>query len=104
MVWQDCWSLKQSEEQKCVALSRVSIFGIQKEIDKINTSDTMSVVATMMESIADVKLKSSKDDTVRLQAYDALIFYKVKRNVEAPKQTIVPKQPVVSIPTVDLNI
>ena len=80
MAWESVWMLKASEEQKCVALSKVSIFGIQKEVDRINISDTMSVVATMMEPIADVKLKSAKDDTVRYQAYDALILYKVKHH------------------------
>jgi len=104
MAWQDCWSLKQTEDAKCTALSKVSIFGIQKEIDLINTSDNMAVVATMMESIADVKIKSPKDDTVKLQAYDALIFYKLKKKVTTPVAPAPVEQKPIDIPTVDLNV
>lgn len=102
MVWADIWQLKQSEDAKCTALNKVSIFGVQKEIDLINSSDDMAVVATMIEPIPDVKIKSAKDDTIRYQAYDALIFYRLKKK-EKPQPSQVEEKPV-DIPTVDLNV
>ena len=108
MAWQDCWSLKMTEDAKCVALNKVTIFGIQKEIDRINASDKMAVVATMIEPIADLKLKSSSDDTKTYQGYDALVFYRCKKDVPVDKKLgepvfKEPEKPTTAIPTVDLN-
>ncbi len=110
MVYQDIWSKKLTEDTKCMPLHKVSIFGISKEIDIINTSDTMAVVATMMEPIPDIKLKSKTDTEAKYRAYDALIFYVVKKpivpqedNVVKTNEEIKAEQPQIPIPTVDLG-
>lgn len=108
LVWQDIWSLKATEDAKCVALNKVTIFAIKKEIDRINISDSMGVVATMIEQVPDTRLKSPSDDTKIYQAYDALIFYRQKKDVPVDKKLGAPvfkepEKPTTNIPTVDLS-
>lgn len=109
MAWQDVWSLKLTEDAKCVALNKVTIFAIKKEIDRINSSDNMGVVATMIEQVPDVRLKSPKDESKVYQAYDALIFYRQKKAVEKDSKLGAPvfkepPKPTTNIPTLDLDV
>jgi len=86
MVYQTIWDKKFTEETKCLSLSRITIHSIQKEIERINSSDKMAVVATMLEPIPDVRIKSKKDEDKWFRAYDALIFY-VKKKEHVMKDT-----------------
>lgn len=101
MAWKDTWELKGEESSKVSPLNKVSIFAIAKEIDRINTSDHMQVVATMMEPLVDVKIKDSKDADKSYQAYDALVFYKLRIIKET--KPIAPTKPSIFVPTVDLE-
>ena len=110
MVYQDIWSKKITEDTKCMPLHKISIFGIAKEIDIINSSPTMAAVATIMEPIPDIKLTSKKDPDAKYRAYDALIFYIVKKPVKPLADDVVKtndeitQEKQIPIPTVDLGV
>ena len=111
-MYQNIWDKKLTEESKVVALKKVTIDGVAKEIMRINTSMKMAVVATMMEVVLDTKIKL--EDGKLLQAYDALVFYVVQKGpqmqgggnvfVPQPAATPVAPAPTVAKPAVQVDL
>jgi len=91
---------------KTGAMTKVTVFEIEKRLNHIDAMDYAESRATMWDKCLDVEGKPLQDEQGH-QLYDALIFYKVnptskKKDVEGVKEVKMPtvKMPEVKVPGV----